>query len=144
MGSSFQPRARDLGELSPETTSTASFGDAKSPPHPTDPPPAAGARLFLGVGQFPNPDIPEPYRVVVVLQFQRQLGRGLLIRLMVTIRQTEDGDVVLDQHAVVQHRESRGPDDYPCRVKSRTVENDVVGLPLPGRRQAFTRGVCWP
>ena len=101
---------------------------------------SAGARLFLGVSKLPNPDISKADRVVVVLQFHRQFGWGLPVGLMLTIGQTEDGDVVLDQRAVVQHRESRGADDLPCRVKSRTMENNVVALPLAGRPARIDQG----
>ena len=72
------------------------------------------ARLFFGVSKLPNPDISKADRVVVVLQFQRQFGWGLPVGLMLTIGQTEDGDVVLDQHAVMQHRESGGADGFPA------------------------------
>ena len=51
--------------------------------------PTAGALLFLGLSQLPNPDISEPDRMVVVLQFQRQLVWGLLVRLMIAIGQTD-------------------------------------------------------
>ena len=74
------------------------------------------------------------------MQFHRQFGWGLPVRLMLAIRQTEDGDVVLNQHAVVQNRESRGADDFPCRVKSRTMENNVVALPLAGRSARIYQG----
>jgi len=101
---------------------------------------SADARLFLGVSKLPNPDISEADRVVVVLQFQRQFARGLLVRLVITIRQTDEGDVVLNQHAVMQNRESCRADEFPCWVKSRLVENDVVGLPLAGRPAGIDQG----
>ena len=101
---------------------------------------STGARLSLGVSKLPNPDISEADRVVVVLQFQRQLGWGLLVRLVITIRQADEGDVVLNQYAVMQHRENRGADNLPCRVKSRTMENNVVALPLAGRPARIDQG----
>jgi hypothetical protein len=38
--------------------------------------------------------------------------------------------VVLDQHAVVQHRHRARPEQFSLFIKSRRVENNIVSLPL--------------
>ena len=105
----------------------------------------AGARLLFGPRELPNPDVSIADGVVVVLQSQRQLGRVLTVRWRegvrtLTLPQTEDGGVVLNQHTIMQNCERVGANDSPFRIKSRTVENDVVGLPLAGRSAHIDQG----
>ena len=41
-------------------------------------------------------------------------------------------DVVLDQHTVVDNRNVSGTRQFPCRIETWAVPDDVVGLPFAG------------
>ena len=74
--------------------------------------------------------------MVVVLQFQRQFGWGLLVGLMVTICQTEDADV-----AEMNHPGARGDGLFEPSMLTQqrpllfTVP-DAERSPVPSRRAA--------
>ena len=57
---------------------------------------------------------------------------GDVERGSVVVGQPVDLDVVLNEHAVVQHRDPRPVDDLSLLVEFRGVEDDVVRLPLAG------------
>ena len=88
-------------------------------------PRAAGRRAFCNTGdkrprwryglnsKIPNPDIPEMYRMSVVLQRQRQLFWVSLVWWPLLVRGgSGDLDVILDQYAVVQYGHMRGARDF--------------------------------
>ena len=52
-------------------------------------------------------------------------------------RRAREFDVVLHQHAVMQHGHSGGAKEFSSAVEARAMKNDVVTLPLARR----TRGV---
>src|SRR6266480_2268405 len=80
---------------------------------------------------FPDPDVPVPGRVTVVLQEEGQPVRVWLVaRTPPVHRPTGDHRVVLHQHAVVQHRDPRRVPHGPVGREAGPSENDVVGLPL--------------
>ena len=67
----------------------------------------------------------------MILQMQRLLRRVRYVECRaVVVGESVDLDVVLDQDAVVQHRDPRAIRDLPLLVELRRVENDVVGLPF--------------
>src|SRR5207245_11245638 len=69
--------------------------------------------------------------MVMVLKPERQLLRRGLIWGSLHVRGgAHDADVVLDQHAVVEHGDVRRAREFARRVETRAMEDDVVALPL--------------
>src|ERR1044072_6960400 len=86
------------------------------------------SRLVL---QFSYPDVAVTDRIAVVLEFERQLvGVGLVGRPRLIGRWADQLEIVLDQHAVEQHRHPRRTLERAVGFEMRAVEDDVVGLPL--------------
>ena len=109
-------------------------------------------KLLSFLMEFPDPDIAKAHRMVVVLQSEREFFRRRVIgRALVVRGRPHDGDVILNQHSIVNHRDVSRPQQLAARVEARPVKNDVVGLPLSGRpRGIHQRGYCpytavaWP
>src|SRR6266550_4654113 len=74
----------------------------------------------------------------MILQRERQFLRRRFVQRAFAVRGgAGELDVVLYQHAVVKNGRACGTRQLSCRVKTRTVKNNVVGLPFARR----TRGV---
>src|SRR6516164_5633146 len=88
--------------------------------------------LFTRRAEFANPNVPEAYRVAMVLERD-----GLFLRMRFVRSAFEPTGragqlhVVLNQHAIVKHSEV----DWRCQravgLKTRGGINDVVDLPFP-------------
>ena len=69
----------------------------------------------------------------MVLKHQRLFERMLRIFRMADVRAcAEKFDVILNQNTVVQNGDCGFLRHVASVVKSRRMENDVIGLPLPG------------
>src|SRR5436853_7910194 len=74
----------------------------------------------------------------MILQRERQFLRRRFVQRAFAVRGgAGELDVVLYQNAVVKNGRACGTRQLSCRVKTRTVKNNVVGLPFARR----TRGV---
>src|SRR5690242_9530582 len=83
--------------------------------------------------KFPKPDVPEPHRVPMILEDERQLVLVLHVRRSLFVRRrTREGNVILYQDAIVHDGHSRRSLDLPGSVEARPMEDDVVRLPLAG------------
>lgn len=99
----------------------------------------------LGVGrvgaQFPNPDVAVANRVPMVLQRERQLVLVTPVGFALQpARGTDQFDVVLHQHPVVQHGQTGGRHDGSFATESWAGEEDIVGLPFPWRPGGVDQG----
>src|SRR5712692_8814358 len=103
------------------------------------------SRLRFWFRKLADPNIPEADRVIVVLKRQRQLGRVSTVgRPLLVLGRTHEGDVVLNEDAVVQDCDERGLEQLAVFVKARPVEDDVVGLPLARRTAGVDQGRVLP
>src|SRR5712691_6896177 len=88
----------------------------------------------LGGLQFADPDVAVAHRMAMILQRQRQFFGVRLVGLTLAMRRRSAWlDVVLREHAIVQHGYASGPDQFHFFIETRAVKNDVVALPLAGR-----------
>src|SRR5205823_9096800 len=73
-------------------------------------------------------------RMVMVLKPEGQLLRCGLIRGALHMRGgAHDADVVLGEHAVVEHSDVSRTREFARLVETRAMKDDVVGLPLARR-----------
>src|SRR5438046_1573950 len=116
-------------------------------PCPISPAPTTAIRSFAGVStrqspfamsastdgigtshNGPYPHVTVPYRIAVILQIERAFGRDTLERRgrgwLAIYRY-----MILNEHAVVQHRE-RARQHLPVRLRFWRVKDNVVSLPL--------------
>src|SRR6266849_10869496 len=90
-------------------------------------------RTSLSGLQLANPDIAEANRVAVILERKRQFFRLRRIRRTRSVRRwARQFDVILHQHAVVEHGHSSGTKRLADLREARAVKKDVVALPLGG------------
>src|ERR1035437_10284546 len=81
--------------------------------------------------EIANPNVPEPHRMLMILQSDRQaIGPRLVRRPSHVRRRPDEFDIVLHEHAVVQNGETGGLQQFPGGVEARPVKHDVVALPL--------------
>src|SRR5262245_48565234 len=78
--------------------------------------------------QPPDPNIPEPNGVAVILQYKWPFERGAL-KFGGSRRVAFHRNMILNEYAVVKHGE-RTRFDFAIRSRLRGVKDDVVGLPL--------------
>src|SRR5438309_4142512 len=109
-------------------------GAAMIPPTVTTTNTARRIMRSLVLAQLADPDVAIAYGMAVILQQQRQpVGMRCVMGALPVHRPAGDDRVVLDEHAVVQHRHPRRVAHGAVRCEAGPVKNDVVGLPLARR-----------
>ena len=69
----------------------------------------------------------------MVLQSERQFFRMRFVgRALAVFGWSSRLHVVLNKHAIVQHRHARGTNQFSLFIETWRVKNDVVALPLTG------------
>src|SRR5258706_1058844 len=90
--------------------------------------------------QFTDPNVAVAHGMAVVLQAERQfLGVRFVGRALAVSCRPAWLDVVLHEHAVVQHCYASGAEELSIFVEARAVKNDVVALPLAGRASSVNK-----
>ncbi len=87
-----------------------------------------------GLHELAQPDVTEADFVRVILQADGQVAVSFIAGRADIRRGAFQCDIVLYQHAVVEHRHARRRIHRTVRSKPRRRENDVVGLPFAGRQ----------
>src|SRR5467141_1798411 len=87
--------------------------------------------------QLADPDVAKAHGIAVVLQSERQfVGMRFVGRTLAVRCRPGRFNIVLREHAVVQHRYASGAEQFPVFVETGAVKNDVIGLPLAGRARS--------
>src|SRR6266446_8964782 len=90
--------------------------------------------------QLADPNVAVAHGIAVVLQAERQfLGVRFVGRALAVSCRPAWLDVVLHEHAVVQHCYASGAEELSIFVEARAVKNDVVALPLAGRASSVNK-----
>src|SRR5436189_225759 len=79
----------------------------------------------LRIREFPEPDIPEPDWIAVELQPNRRRAMRFRLWWAVPGRLSQDFRVILNQDAIVKHRQVSGIEQRSLGVIARSVVNDV-------------------
>ena len=98
---------------------------------------------WLDGRDFAEPDVAVADGMIVILQREREPAGVGLVRL------AGDGGalnfhVVLHENSIVKEGDAPETDELAVLIEARGMEDYVVGLPLAGRREAFTSGGYWP
>src|ERR1035437_9516124 len=110
----------------PNPYPVSGIGSKSRIPHPSH-----ISRLFLL--QVANPDVPDPHRMLVLPQPERQPVRARLVRRPAHVRGRADRlDVVLNQNTIVENGEASRLQELAGGAEPRTLKHDVVTLPFAG------------